>query len=101
MGDELRVSPDALKDKAKNINNKVHEIEEVLNEVSQTVRRVPDAFQGRAATEFQEKYDSLRKNYEKFSGKMRDYAIFLNETAERYARMDNEIANIGNQGLNG
>ena len=96
----LNVTPEALKERATEINNKVNQIGNVLNNVSQTVGRVPDAFEGKASSEFQAKYDSLKQSFDKFSGKMQEYVAFLNKTADSYSQMDATIANIANQGLN-
>ena len=100
MTEGINVSPEALKERATEIKNKVNQIGNVLDSVSQTVGRVPDAFEGKASSEFQEKYNTLTKSYEKFSGKMQEYVAFLNKTADSYTQMDETIANIANQGLN-
>lgn len=100
MTEGLNVKPEVLKERATEIRNKVTQIGEILKNVSQTAERVPDAFEGKASSEFQSKYAKLTQSYEKFSGKMEEYVMFLNKTADSYIQMDEAIANIANQGLN-
>ena len=99
MVEGLNVSPEVLKERAVQISNKLTQIETVLNNVTEAVGRVPDAFEGKASSEFQSKYANLTKSYGKFSGKMQEYVTFLNKTAAAYSQMDTEIANIANQNL--
>ena len=99
MKEGLSVSPEVLRERATEIKNKVAEITNILGNVTTEVGKVPDSFEGRASSEFQEKYNSLTKSYEKFSGAMENYAAFLNKTAETYSQMDETIASLADQGL--
>ena len=97
--EELSVSPEILKERATEITNKVAEITSILSNITTEVSKVPDSFEGRASSEFQEKYNTLTKSYEKFSEAMENYAAFLNKTAETYKEMDETIAQLANQKL--
>ena len=99
MNEGLNVSPEALRERATEIKNKVMEIGNILTNVTAEVGKVPDSFEGKASSEFQEKYNELTKSYEKFKGEMEKYATFLNKTAETYSQMDETIASLANQGL--
>ncbi len=99
MNEGLSVSPAVLQEKATAIKNKVSEIGTILGNVTTEVGKVPDSFEGKASSEFQQQYNELTKNYEKFSAEMNSYADFLNKTAETYIQMDETIASLANQNL--
>ena len=95
MDNELiNVSAEGLREKATLITKKVEEIKTILTNVTTEINSLPDSFEGKASSAFQEKYQEFQQVYDDFSGEIQKCAKFLNMTADTYEQTDEEIANI-------
>lgn len=89
MGIEIR--PEELRAKAGSMRKEVEGMRSALEVATRVVSQSEGAFEGSAANQVREKYNTLKPKFEDFYNAMDGYAEFLEKTAAAYEQRETEI----------
>ena len=93
----IRITPEELRNIAMEMELKISDATEALNDASVSMNKTPDALQGQTSNKIVEEYETLRTKYNSFCEKMVEFTDKLKKTADEYEKLDQELASSAEQ----
>lgn len=93
---EFKVTPQALRSTASNIQSINKGIQGVMDDIEKEMKQMKNKWDSEAANAFISKFNGLKDNFEAYYKVIDSYATFLEQTAKAYEDADTAI----NKGTN-
>lgn len=93
----IQVTPELLREKAKELRNYRAEHDEVIQKSKALVNGLPDQFKGQAADSFIQKFNGMESTFKQFSEMLESFAVKLDNNANTLEETDKQLANSNNQ----
>lgn len=97
---EIKVNSQMLRDSASKITSELNNFQQITNEVSNGLNSLSQTWTGEAFTNFQENVHALNPTFEKYAEVIKQYADFLNTSAEQYDQTEATVSNETNNIVN-
>jgi WXG100 family type VII secretion target len=97
---EIKVNSQVLRDAATQLTNELGNFSDISGDIEQGLSSLSSTWEGDAFNSFLSQLNALSPSLERYSEVIRDYANFLNTTAEQYetteAAAQNETEELAN-----
>lgn len=90
----IRVIPDELREVANESKEIINESTEVINNLEQVSNELQNSWEGRAYTNFVEKFNEVKKFYMDLVESLEEFSQKIVSVADRYEEIDGLLANI-------
>lgn len=91
-GMDIEISSQVLRQRAGNMRTAVGFMKDALETANNVMSRTSESFESSAADAFRDQYNQLKSKFDKFYDAMKEYADFLEATANTYDDTDQTIA---------
>lgn len=93
----IQVTPELLREKAKELRNYRTEHDEVIQKAKSLVNALPEQFKGEAAESFIQKFNGMESTFKSFSEMLESFAVKLDNNANTLENADKELATTNKQ----
>lgn len=90
---EIKVSSDVLRNASQNLTTYGTQFTALMGEIKSGMQRMKNEWQGDAADEFINKFNSLDRTFDTYTRVINEYAKFLENAAEQYETADTSVQN--------
>lgn len=92
MANEILVTPEQLREKAKEIRALKEGQVGIMRKITNLVYSLSQIWSGAAQTAFVQKYTSMQPTYTSFQNAIEEFAVLMEEHADRMEKADNDMA---------
>ena len=97
MADFIKIIPEKLKEEAGKVRAYKAEHEEIMSRLNNLVFTLDESWDGEAQVAFVRKYESMQREFQKFSTMSEQYATEMEQIADKMQTADNTLlSKIGN-----
>lgn len=93
MSSQIRITPDQLRDRAKEYRNEADNVNGVISKMDTLLEALMNEWEGSASEAYAARYQELKPGFLKAEELIREIAAALDSTAEIVAQTDADIAN--------
>ena len=92
MANEIMLTPDELRAQARQIRVYKENQKSVMSRITNLVQTLSAVWKGPAQTAFVQKYMSMQPTYNSFQQAIEEFAMLLEEHADRMEKVDRDMA---------
>lgn len=92
MANEILLTPEELRARARQIRSLKESQKSTMNRITNVVQTLSVAWKGSAQTAFVQKYMSMQPTYNSFQQAIEEFAVLMDEHAERMEKVDRDMA---------
>ena len=93
MSNQIRMTPDKMRERARSYNDQAKKVGEVINNMDRLLRQLQSEWEGAASQSYANRYEELKPGFKKVETLIEEISKALTSTAKIVEDTDKSIAN--------